>query len=293
MSRHHQARLRLHLLQLSHQQRRSGIQSTPFDPLPSSLEQRHTSTLVSPALDDQPRDSSIGDDGSSVTDHRTRMVTEPREAANDGSPESITGKRSSEPTRDMSPAQRRERSERLRALWRDPEWRETMLARRRTKDSMNRKSEALKQLWNDPVWREKMRQSRLGRPGPNKGVRFSAETRLRMSEAQRGRVISEETRRRMSRTKKNRSPADNWPKLISDSKKGKTRQYFAMRREFRALHQDLKLWSDSFKASYGRLPDSSTYERFVAPMMVFRIQRYLMLRDTFGREVKDDIISRQ
>lgn len=190
--------------------------------------------------------------------------------------------------------ERRARSERLRSRWRDPEWRAAILAKRRSKDSMRRKSESMKELWQDDAWRSKMRDSRLGRPAPNKGVAASAETRLRMSLSRKGFTHTPESRSKMSQAKRNRPPGDEWRRLISESKKGKTKEYFAMRREFRALHRDLKLWSDSYRAKHGRLPSAMTYERFVAPIMVLRIRRYLMLRETLGQEdvdLRDDIMA--
>lgn len=192
---------------------------------------------------------------------------------------------SSQPLTDSySAGERRARSERLRSLWKDPEWRASMLAKRRSKDSVQRKSDKLKAMWSDPAWRTMMRQARIGRPAPNKGIAPSKATRLRMSMVRRGKTKSEQTKHRMSVARRKIAENDDWCKVISDSKKGKTRQYFALRREFRALHRDLKLWSDSHRARYGCLPHPDTFEKYVAPMMVFRIRRYLMLRDTLGIE---------
>lgn len=186
-----------------------------------------------------------------------------------------------------TPQERLARSERLRAKWADPEWRAAMLARRSHESTVERKREAAKRLWADPDYRARMRASRLGRPAPNKGVPASELTRLRMSVARKGVPFSEERKRRMSAAKLNRPEGDDWPRRISEGKKGKTREYFHIRREFRALHHDLKLWSDSYRSRYGRLPSASTYERFVAPMMVFRIKRYLTLRDAIGQDEPD------
>jgi hypothetical protein len=55
-----------------------------------------------------------------------------------------------------------------------------------------------------------------------------------MSLARRGVKKSEETRRRMSEAKL-QLPDESWKRLISESKLGKTRHYFQMRREYRAL----------------------------------------------------------
>lgn len=195
----------------------------------------------------------------------------------------------------LTPEERRARSERMRARWSDPEWRAAMLARRRSRDAIRAKSEVAKQLWRDESFRARQREARLGRPAPNKGVSPSRATRLRMSVARKGMVMSEETRRRMSVAKRERPLGDDWPRLISESKKGKTRQYFAMRREFRALHRDLKLWSDSYKSMHGKLPKASSFDKFVAPMMVFRIRRYLTLREAIGAdevEASPEIISK-
>lgn len=194
-----------------------------------------------------------------------------------------------------TPEERRARSDRLRDLWRDPTWRANMLTRRRQQDTVQKMSTAAKKCWSDPAFRARMRQSRLGRPAPNKGTPASAETRLRMSVARKGRPVSEATRRKMSLAKTVRPENDDWPRLISESKRGKTKEYFQMRREFRALHRDLKLWSDSYRSRYGKLPSANTYEMYVAPMMILRVRRYLMLRDIIGEDEPDtrkDIISR-
>lgn len=180
--------------------------------------------------------------------------------------------------------ERRARSERLRSLWQDPEWRASMLAKRRSKESVRRKSEKLKAKWSNPDWRDKMCRARIGRPAPNKGTTPSKATRLRMSMARRGKPKSALTRQKMSIARRKIAENDDWRKVISESKKGKTRQYYTLRREFCALYRDLKLWSDSYRARYGRLPHPNTFESYVAPMMVFRIRRYLMLRDTLGIE---------
>lgn len=169
-----------------------------------------------------------------------------------------------------------------------------MLSKMRAKPVLEHRSEMLKKLWKDDDFRRRMHQARLGRPAPNKGVPASPATRLRMSAGRRGIPVSKETRQRMSVAKRNRPEGDEWPRLISESKKGKTREYFAMRREFRALHRDLKLWSDSYRSKFGKLPSAKSYDKFVAPMMVLRIRRYLALRDTIGAdepEVKANIIA--
>lgn len=117
-----------------------------------------------------------------------------------------------------------------------------------------------------------------------------------MSLARKGQAISESTKRKMSQAKLKRPDGDNWPRLISESKRGKTKEYFAMRRELRALYKDLKLWSDSYRARYGRLPSANGVERYVAPMMIFRIRRYLTLRDVLGEDeptLEREIIARQ
>lgn len=271
------ARILLHLLQLSRQKRRSDSET-------EGQAQRQSTSLHA--------DNTDKDLGSYATDEK--IV--PHEK-NDGVQDRlklgghIDQKKKGE---SYSSEERLMRSERLRAKWRDPVWRENILAKRRSKEALLQKSESLKNLWKDEEWRSKMRQSRLGREAPNKGVSPSAATRLRMSVAQKGRQVSEETRRRMSLAKINRPQRDEWRKLISDRMKGKTREYFAMRREYRALRRDLKLWSDSYRAKYGVRPRASTYERFVAPMMALRIRRYLILKETLGSDNTDaepDIIS--
>lgn len=188
------------------------------------------------------------------------------------------------------------RSARLRAKWNDPEWRASMLAKRRSDDVVDKMKENAKRLWKDSEYRTKMREARLGRTAWNKGISPNAVTRLRMSVNRKGVLKSEETRRRMSVAKLRRPEGDDWPKLISEGKRGKTKEYFQIRKEFRALHRDLKLWSDSYKARYGRLPSAESYDQFVAPMMLFRIRRYLILRDAIGddaKEVNREIITRE
>lgn len=170
-----------------------------------------------------------------------------------------------------------------------------MLARRREADTVARMRESARRLWRDPEHRAKQRAARMGRPAPNKGVSPSDVTRLRMSVARKGVPRSEETRRRMSASKRKRPDGDDWPKLISAGKRGKTKEYFQIRREFKALHRDLKLWSDSYRATHGKLPSAESYESCVAPMMVFRIRRYLILRDAIGddAEIRREIITRK
>lgn len=193
-----------------------------------------------------------------------------------------------------APEERAARSARLRAKWQDPAWRGAVLEKRRNALTTQKLSEAARIRWQNPEYRARMRQSRLGRVAYNKGVSPSKITRLRMSMARRGVKFSDETRKRMSDSKLVRPEGDTWPHLISESKRGKTREYFKMRREFRALHHDLKLWSDSYRSIHGRLPKASTYESRVAPMMVFRIRRYLTLRDSIGADdpkIRTDIIT--
>lgn len=168
-----------------------------------------------------------------------------------------------------------------------------MLERRKRADTVRKMSDSAKRLWQDPVYRTRMRQARLGRPAPNKGVSPSLVTRLRMSVTRKGVPVSDATKKKMSVAKLKRPEGDDWPRLISESKRGKTKEYFQMRREFRALHRDLKLWSDSYRSRYGKLPSTTSYQRFVAPMMLFRIKRYIVLRDAIGEDESDvpDIIS--
>lgn len=198
--------------------------------------------------------------------------------------------------REISEEQRLARSARLRAKWNDPEWRAAVLAKRRSQAVVARARDSAKKLWMDPEYRAKMHEARLGRIAWNKGISPSAATRLRMSISRKGVPKSEETRRKMSTAKLKRPEGDDWPKLISEGKRGKTREYFQIRREFRALHKDLRLWSDSYRARYGRLPSAKSYDSFVAPMMLFRIRRYLTLREAIGddeTEAKREIISRE
>lgn len=197
-------------------------------------------------------------------------------------------------TRRISEEQCAARSERMRSKWNDPDWRAEMLSKRRTEEAVSKQRENARRLWRDPEFRAKMRESRMGRVAWNKGVSPTAVTRLRMSESRKGVPKSQETRQRMSAAKSNRKPNDDWPRLISEGKKGKTREYYQLRKEFHALHKDLRLWSDSYLAKYGRLPNVTDYERYVAPMMVFRIRRYLTLREAIGNDetgVKREIIS--
>lgn len=158
------------------------------------------------------------------------------------------------------------------------------MALRRSEQAVAKKRETAKKMWKDPAFRIKMREARLGRAAWNKGISPSPTTRLRMSTTRKGVPRTEETKRRMSAAKLQRPDDDDWPRLISESKKGKTKEYLQLRREFRALHRDLKLWSDTYRSKHGRLPSATTYERFVAPMMVFRIRRYLVLKESFGSE---------
>lgn len=56
------------------------------------------------------------------------------------------------------------RSEKMKALWRDPEWRAAMLAKRSTSEASRKRSEAARRMWQDPSFRRKMRESRVGMP---------------------------------------------------------------------------------------------------------------------------------
>jgi hypothetical protein len=179
------------------------------------------------------------------------------------------------------PVVRMTRSEVMKARWGDPEWRAAILAKRSSPEVLRKRSERARLQWQDPVFREKQHCARVGRRAWNIGLSPSDVTRLRMSYARRGVKKSDVTRRRMSEAKLDRPDGDTWPLLISRSKKGKSRQYFALRREFRALHRDLKLWSDNYRAINGRLPRASTYAvEVIAPMLAVKIKRYLILKES-------------
>lgn len=286
-----QLRLRLHLFQLSHHQRRR--QSEFSKSTTTRAADESALTPFSPPSDSD--DSSVSKSHSLKFNHsRTRRSPSTPSSRAASSSQNNNNNNKNQRKESYSAEERKSRSERLQALWRDPQWRASMIAKRRSPESASRKRESFKRLWRDEGYRERMHKARLGRTSPNKGVTLSAATRLRMSMARKGIPVSEETKRRMSFAKRNRPDGDTWPKLISESKKGKTREYFAMKREFRALHSDLKLWSDSYRTKYGHLPKANTFERFVAPMMVLRIRRYLTLRDTVGsdeKDIKNDIFS--
>lgn len=191
--------------------------------------------------------------------------------------------------RTFSEEERAARAARLRARWEDPAWRASMSGTGTTPDASaaaRRASAAARARWADPAYRARMAASRAGRVAWNKGVSPSGVTRLRMSVARRGVPKSAETRRRMSEARQGGEATDSWRMAISEGKKGKTKEYFQMRREFRALHRDLKLWSDLYRAQHGRLPNAKDCETVVAPMMVFRIRRYLTLRENFAQDEK-------
>lgn len=198
-------------------------------------------------------------------------------------PDVATIRRVKRALRRVKPAvrERPSQSEIMKAKWQDPTWRAAMLARRNTPEALAKRADAARRLWKDPSFRARMRAARLGRDAPNKGISPSDITRLRMSYSRRGVRKSEETKLRMSEAKLNRPPNDSWPRLISESKKGKSMEYFRMRREFRALHKDLLLWSDNFRARYGRLPRVDDYANYVhVPMLAMKIKRYLVLRQS-------------
>lgn len=54
-------------------------------------------------------------------------------------------------------------SEKMKARWKNPEWRAAMLAKRRTSESRKRRSEAARKMWLDPAFRRKMQESRIGK----------------------------------------------------------------------------------------------------------------------------------
>jgi hypothetical protein len=56
------------------------------------------------------------------------------------------------------------RSEKMKAYWRDPVWRDAMLESRRTVEVARKRSEKMRKKWQDPLFRQKMRESRMGKP---------------------------------------------------------------------------------------------------------------------------------
>lgn len=198
--------------------------------------------------------------------------------------------RMSKVERKFSDEERAARSERMRSLWASQTWRES---RKDGTEMVRKHSEAALRRWSDPAYRARMAAARKGRVAHNKGVSPSKLTRLRMSLARRGVPKSAETRRRMSVARRSPSEArDSWRAHISQSKRGKTREYLMMRRELRALHKDLKLWSELYRARHGQIPDSETALGVVAPMMAVRIRRYLTLREAIGADEKKTLESK-
>jgi hypothetical protein len=178
-----------------------------------------------------------------------------------------------------APFSGKSRSEVMKARWQDPVWRAAVLAKRSTPEAVQKRSAAAKRKWQDPEFRERQHAARIGRQAWNEGVSPNEVTRVRMSYARRGVKKSDATKMRMSASKLDRPAGDTWPRLISKSKRGKSRQYWALRREFRALHHDLKSWSDNYRATTGRLPRASTYAvEVIAPMLAVKIKRYLVLK---------------
>ena len=73
--------------------------------------------------------------------------------------------------------------------------------------------------------KSKMRNSKLGKPGPNKGVKFSKEHKQALSEAQKKRTddrsISEETKKKIAEANRGRKQSEETKKKRSESLKGR------------------------------------------------------------------------
>ena len=69
--------------------------------------------------------------------------------------------------------------------------------------------------------RLKMSEAKKGKPSWNKGIPCSEETRLKMSEAKKGHHISEEQKRKISEANKGHHISEEHKRKISDAQKGK------------------------------------------------------------------------
>eukprot|EP00871_Galdieria_phlegrea_P002419 jgi/Galph1/3178/GphlegSOOS_G1873.1 len=164
------------------------------------------------------------------------------------------------------------RSQKIKSLWRDPAFRARNLAARRASDVLSKQSVAVKSRWKDPNYRNKVISALKGRIAWNRGKTLSLETRERMSIA---------AKKRHQRRKQHSQFAGVFHQ--SDSQHCSELQNHFQKQLF-CLYSDLKLWSDNFRAIYTRLPRMSDVERSVAPVLLFKVKRYLELRNILQSE---------
>eukprot|EP00188_Purpureofilum_apyrenoidigerum_P003887 Plantae.Rhodophyta-Purpureofilum_apyrenoidigerum.ctg41913.p1 GENE.Plantae.Rhodophyta-Purpureofilum_apyrenoidigerum.ctg41913~~Plantae.Rhodophyta-Purpureofilum_apyrenoidigerum.ctg41913.p1 ORF type:complete len:228 (+),score=42.94 Plantae.Rhodophyta-Purpureofilum_apyrenoidigerum.ctg41913:101-784(+) len=171
------------------------------------------------------------------------------------------------------------RREKMRALWQDPEWREKVLDRRRSETAVRKHAEAISDKWSDDEYKQRVRDSLKGRQAWNKGVPMKEQVRRKLSVMNKGVKKSAETRRKMSEAKLSVNLPAHWRENITKGKLGKTKEFFKLRREYEALQQDLKLWSDSHRVRTGRCPKASAIDSIgLHPPLLSKLKKYLGLK---------------
>ncbi|GJQ11680.1 hypothetical protein GpartN1_g3471.t1 [Galdieria partita] len=161
------------------------------------------------------------------------------------------------------------RSTRLKLLWRDPEFRARNLAGRRARQVLLKQSINVRERWKNPEFRKKVCEALKGRSAWNKGKRLSTETRIRMS-------IAAKKRHELKRDRHVNCSASVL--FVESQQNCELFQVLLQRLQY--LYKDLKLWSDSFRSTYTRLPRMSDVEQSCAPILLLKINRYVELRNT-------------
>lgn len=171
------------------------------------------------------------------------------------------------------------RREKMKALWSDAEWREKVLKKRRGRRAVKKQAKSLSKRWSDKEYKERLSKSLKGKTPWNKGVPHTEETRRKIAMTHRGVEKSAETRKKMSEAKMSTSRDAKWRESISRGKRGKTKEFFQMKRQYDALLADLRLWSESHRMRTGRSPRAETIDTIVTlPHLLHKLKRYLALK---------------
>mmetsp|Transcript_8695 Transcript_8695/g.38687 ORF Transcript_8695/g.38687 Transcript_8695/m.38687 type:complete len:228 (-) Transcript_8695:3566-4249(-) len=178
------------------------------------------------------------------------------------------------------------RREKMKALWSDPEWRARVLAKRRSRAAIEKQSKAMSKKWEDDEFRARVQESLKGKEPWNKGVPMPDETKRRISVVLRGSQKSPETRAKMSKAKQSVSMSQDGRDLISNQKRGKTKDYYKLKRDYELLKNDLQLWADSHRLKTGRPMRAKDVDSLVKQShLLTKIKKYLELK---GELIKYD-----